>query len=145
MFKYNKEAWNNQKVPQHIKQEFFEKFRDLCAYYGVYLCGETVEYDGASVPAILFEFYDGSEYTWEDGDLDYSNFNSFENIQDKNDVISVNGISFQSPESEITELLKSGRFQSKLDLIEYLSNLHKDYNKEELVEIVEKVYQMRKG
>lgn len=69
------------------------------------LCKEEPEllesiYDNATkniqkIPAIYFNFYDGSNYILSDGELDYGNCNSFENEHIDNDVIVINGIDFR--------------------------------------------------
>ena len=102
MFEYNKDAWNNKKVPYEIKKEFFEKFRDLCAYYGVIICNGEIECpkylrrknSNEMISAIFFEFYDGSSYNWSDGELNYSHCNSFENEKNEDDTIIINGVDY---------------------------------------------------
>lgn len=103
---YNKEAWTLN-VPKKLKEEFFLKFRDLCCYYGVHICSGEVEFpshlkeknDPDMIPAIFFEFYDGTSYSWSDGEMEYGNCNSFENCNDNDDVITINGVNFQSETS----------------------------------------------
>ena len=103
MVKYDERAWSLD-VPHELKEEFFNKFRDLCAYYGVHICDGEIEFpkhlkredSPDMIPAIFFEFYDGSTYAWSDGEIEYSNCNSFENVDDDNDVITVNGVSYKN-------------------------------------------------
>ena len=99
---YDKRAWKSN-VPYELKKEFFLKFRDLCCYYGVHIYDGEIEFpknlknenDPDMIPAIFFEFYDGTTYTWCDGEIEYANCNSFTNCDNENDVITINGINFQ--------------------------------------------------
>lgn len=99
---YDKRAWTLD-VPHELKVEFFKKFRDLCCYYGVNIYDGEIEFpqhlkkenDPDMIPAIFFEFYDGSTYAWSDGEIEYGNCNSFENCDDENDVITINGVTYK--------------------------------------------------
>lgn len=62
-------------------------------------------YDNATkniqkIPALYFNFYDGSEYEWSDGILEYDNHNTFINYKDTNDVISICGVRYDQEENE---------------------------------------------
>ena len=100
MKKVKKDAWSLN-VPHKLKEQFFEKFRDLCAKYGVYIFDGDVDAPDElkdiqkTLPAIFFEFYDGSTYSWSDGEIEYGNANSFTNCDNENDVITVNGIDYK--------------------------------------------------
>ena len=81
-----------------IKKAYFEELRDLNKKYAVEIYSGEVEWHGVKcaediemIPAIYFEFHDGSTYTWSDGILEPEVCNTFENV-DGNEVISVNGI-----------------------------------------------------
>ena len=57
-------------------------------------------YDNATkniqkIPAIYFKFFDGSEYEWSDGVLEYDNYNTFINFNDSKDYIGINGVSYE--------------------------------------------------
>ena len=73
-------------VSINLKKEFFEELRNLCGKYDVYMYTGIVDFpeelkDNTSsdeIPAILFEFHDGSSYAWSDGELNYGNCNTFE-------------------------------------------------------------------
>lgn len=100
MVEFN-EKTHNLSVPRELKEEFFNKFQELCADYGVHIYNGKVEFpvylksedSPDMIPAIFFEFYDGDTYSWSDGTIEYGNCNSFENVEN-NDVITVNGVSF---------------------------------------------------
>lgn len=100
---YDKKAWTLD-VPHELKEEFFKKFRDLCCYYGVHICDGEIPFpaklkeegDPDMIPAIFFKFYDGNTYAWYDGEIEYANCNSFENCDDENDVITIDGVTFDN-------------------------------------------------
>lgn len=103
---YDKRAWTSD-VPHELKEEFFKKFRDLCCFYGVHIYDGEIEFpqhlknenSPNMIPAIFFEFYDGTTYAWSDGEIEYANCNSFENVDKDHDVITVNGVDFKSETS----------------------------------------------
>ena len=110
----NKEAHHPTNVSKGIKEEFFQKLRDLCCLYGVHIGTSLNEsddeyyeevFDGdklieyrenntKSIPVLYFEFFDGSEYEWSDGELEYDNYNTFINVNDSKDYIGINGVSY---------------------------------------------------
>ena len=108
MAKIIKEAHNPDGVSRELKKEFFEKLRDLCCEYGVFPCAGTIDFpkhlktenSPKEIPAIFFEFYDGSNYIWSDGELDYANCNSFENEHIDGDIITINGVDFSQKASK---------------------------------------------
>ena len=111
----NTEAHNPNNVSKEIKEEFFQKLRDLCCLYGVHIGtslndsddeyyeevfdgDKLIEYrenNTGPIPVLYFKFFDGSEYEWSDGKLEYDNYNTFININDSKDYIGINGISYE--------------------------------------------------
>ena len=69
-----------------LKKRYFEELIKLSQKYGVLIYGGEVEWRSHDeiemIPAIYFDFYDGSTYIWSDGilgDTAVSNFDSFDN------------------------------------------------------------------
>lgn len=78
-----------------LKKKYFEELIKLNQKYGVHIYSGEIEwhsYDELEmIPAIYFEFYNGSTYIWSDGilgDIAVSNFNSFDNTE----TITVQGL-----------------------------------------------------
>ena len=111
----NKEAHNPNNVSKEIKEEFFQKLRDLCCLYGVHIetslndsddeyyeevfdGDKLIEYrenNTEPIPVLYFKFFDGSEYEWSEGELEYDNYNTFINANDSKDCIGINGVSYE--------------------------------------------------
>ena len=69
-----------------LKKRYFEELIKLSQKYGVLIYGGEVEWRSHDeiemIPAIYFDFYDGSTYIWSDGilgDVVVSKFDSFDN------------------------------------------------------------------
>jgi hypothetical protein len=69
-----------------LKKRYFEELIKLSKKYGVLIYGGEVEWRSHDeiemIPAIYFDFYDGSTYIWSDGilgDTAVSKFDSFDN------------------------------------------------------------------